>query len=317
MIINVHAGHNPDGKVACGAVALLKESTEARKIKDEVIQLLRGAGHTVYDCTVDNGTSQNDVLKKIVTKCNAHSVDLDVSIHLNAGAGDKVGNGRTTGTEVYVYAATSKAKAAAERVCANIASLGYRNRGVKARPKLYVLNKTKAPAMLVECCFVDDADDVALYNVSRMARAIAEGITGTAILGTSSTQEQTAPEVTMCYAHAVGDTVTYGACYNASTDTPDKAITVNPPKSGRITRVREGSLNPYLIENGRCWVNEGDILEIVATSQQQDSRIYVVQKGDTLSGIARRFRSTVQQLQALNGIKDVNKIWVGQRIYIK
>ena len=30
MIINVHAGHNPDGKVACGAVAIIKESTEAR-----------------------------------------------------------------------------------------------------------------------------------------------------------------------------------------------------------------------------------------------------------------------------------------------
>lgn len=315
MRINIHAGHNPDGKVACGAVGLLRESTEARKIKDEVIRLLRGEGHTVYDCTVDNGTSQNDVLQKIVAKCNAHSVDLDVSIHLNAGAGDKTGNGRTTGTEVYVYSSTSKAKAAAERVCANIASLGYRNRGVKARPELYVLNKTKAPAMLVECCFVDDADDVGLYNDASMAQAIAEGIAGTTITGASSAPTQTAPQVTMCYAHAVGEAVTYGACYKASTDTPDKAIPVNPPKSGRITRVRDGSRNPYLIENGRCWVNEGDILT-VATSQQQES-VYVVQKGDTLSGIAKRYGTTVQQLQALNGIMDANKIWVGQKIKLK
>ena len=27
MKINVHAGHNPDGKIACGAVGLIKEST--------------------------------------------------------------------------------------------------------------------------------------------------------------------------------------------------------------------------------------------------------------------------------------------------
>ncbi len=27
MKINVHAGHNPDGKIACGAVGLKKEST--------------------------------------------------------------------------------------------------------------------------------------------------------------------------------------------------------------------------------------------------------------------------------------------------
>ena len=68
MIINVHAGHNPDGKVACGAVGVIKESTEARKVKDEVISLLKAAGHTVYDCTVNDGTSANDVLVKIVKK---------------------------------------------------------------------------------------------------------------------------------------------------------------------------------------------------------------------------------------------------------
>lgn len=41
MKINVHAGHNPDGKIACGAVGLIQESTEARKVKKEVIKLLR------------------------------------------------------------------------------------------------------------------------------------------------------------------------------------------------------------------------------------------------------------------------------------
>ena len=41
MKINVHAGHNPDGKIACGAVGLIKESTEARKVKKEVIRRLR------------------------------------------------------------------------------------------------------------------------------------------------------------------------------------------------------------------------------------------------------------------------------------
>ena len=114
MKINVHAGHNPAGKVACGAVGLINESTEARRVKDEVISTLRQLGHTVYDCTVDNGTGQADVLKKIIAKCNAHAVDLDVSIHFNSGAGDKGGNGKTTGVECYVYSDASKAKAFAE-----------------------------------------------------------------------------------------------------------------------------------------------------------------------------------------------------------
>lgn len=178
MIINVHAGHNPDGKVACGAIGFIKESTEARNVKNEVVRLLKALGHTVYDCTADNGTSKSDVLNKIVSKCNAHSVDLDVSIHFNAGAGDSTGNGKTTGTEVLVYSTSSKSKSFAENICKSISALGFKNRGVKVRSDLYFLRNTKAPAMLVECCFVDDKDDVALYNYKQMAEAIVYGITG-------------------------------------------------------------------------------------------------------------------------------------------
>lgn len=178
MIINVHAGHNPDGKTACGAIGFIKESAESRKVKDEVISQLRQLGHTVYDCTVANGTSQSDVLKKIVEKCNAHTVDLDVSIHFNSGAGDNIGNGNTTGTEVYVYSTSSKAAWAASGVCSAISDLGFKNRGVKINQNLYVLKHTSSPAMLIECCFVDDKDDVQLYNAQKMAEAIVYGITG-------------------------------------------------------------------------------------------------------------------------------------------
>lgn len=178
MKINIHAGHNPDGKTACGATGIIKESTQARKVKDYAAEYLRAAGHTVYDCTVNNGTSQGDVLSKIVKKCNAHEADIDVSIHFNSGAGDKKGNGKTTGTEVLVYSENSGAKKAAERTVKKIAALGFKNRGIKVRPDLYVLKNTKAPAMLVECCFVDDRDDCERYKAKSMAKAIAEGITG-------------------------------------------------------------------------------------------------------------------------------------------
>ena len=178
MRVNVHAGHNPDGKIACGAIGFIKESTENRNVKNEVIRLLMALGHEVYDCTVENGTSKSNVLTNIVKNCNDHEVDLDVSIHFNAGATDTKGNGKTTGTEVYVYNEKSEAKDEAERVCKAIAALGFRNRGVKYSQSLYVLKKTKAPAMLIECCFVDDKDDVALYDCKAMAEAIVYGITG-------------------------------------------------------------------------------------------------------------------------------------------
>ena len=191
MRINVSAGHNPDGKVACGAVGLLKESTEARKVTNELVRLLKEQGHTVYNCTCDNGTSQGDVLKKIVAKCNQHSVDLDVSIHFNAGAGAQKKNGQTTGTEVLVYNDSSKAMEAARRVAKQISALGFKNRGIKIRDGLYFLRNTKSPAMLVECCFVDDGDDAALYDYKKMASAIVRGITGEKVNDAKTDQKQT------------------------------------------------------------------------------------------------------------------------------
>lgn len=196
MRINVHAGHNPAGKAACGAVGLIQESVENRRVKDEVINQLRQLGHTVYDCTVDNGTGQKDVLQKIVQKCKLHDVDLDVSIHFNSGANDKSGNGKTTGTEVLVYSASSKAKGYAEKICAAIARLGFKNRGVKVNASLYVLKNTKAPALLVECCFVDDKDDVKLYNYYEMASAIVYGITGQKLSTPSETAKADTGEET-------------------------------------------------------------------------------------------------------------------------
>lgn len=41
MKVNIHAGHNPGGRVNREAIGLIKESTEARKVKNEVIRLLK------------------------------------------------------------------------------------------------------------------------------------------------------------------------------------------------------------------------------------------------------------------------------------
>ena len=85
-VYNIHGGHNPSGKIACGASDLLDESREDRKICKEVVRLLKKKGHKAYNCTVSNGTSQADVLRKICTKCNKRQAALDVSIHLNSVA---------------------------------------------------------------------------------------------------------------------------------------------------------------------------------------------------------------------------------------
>ena len=167
MVINVHGGHN---RIVPGASGYLDEVTEDRAVTAQVIAKLRALGHTVFDCTDDSGRTQGQNLANIVHACNAHAADLNVSIHLNSGGG--------TGTEVLVYSDTGAAAGYAAKICVAISELGYRNRGVKERKNLYVLRHTTAPALLVECCFVDSAADAQRFDADKMAAAIVRGITG-------------------------------------------------------------------------------------------------------------------------------------------
>ena len=182
MVINVHGGHN---RIVPGASGLLDEVNEDRAVSALVIAKLQQLGHTVYDCTDDSGRTQAQNLSNIVSKCNAHSADLNVSIHFNAGGGH--------GVEVLVYSSTSSSNSYASAICEAVSGLGFRNRGVKVRSDLYVLRKTKAPALLVECCFVDSDTDKDLYSAESMANAIVKGITGqSAETTTERTTESTA-----------------------------------------------------------------------------------------------------------------------------
>ena len=67
--------------------------------------------------------------------------------------------------------------------------LGFKNRGVKIRTDLSILKKTKSSCILVECCFVDDKDDVKLYDPKTMAKAIAQGILNKTIEDKKTTDE--------------------------------------------------------------------------------------------------------------------------------
>lgn len=171
---NVHGGHS----LKCRGVSdLLDEVTEDRAVKNKLIELLRANGDTVYDCTDDYSTTQGANLSSIVSKCNAHNVDLDISIHLNSARNDRVGDGKCGGVEVYGY--DDRIYGTAYRIAENIANtlgIGFHGSPVKYNKGLYVLRKTRAKAILIECCFVDDMDDVTRWDSTKCAMAIASAL---------------------------------------------------------------------------------------------------------------------------------------------
>ena len=62
----------------------------------------------------------------------------------------------------------------------------------------------------------------------------------------------------------------------------------------------------------------GQILKIYNTGNTKPKdRVYIVQKGDTLSGIAKKFNTTYQKIAKDNNISDPNKIYPGEKLVIR
>lgn len=181
---NIHAGHAKDGNAFCGTVGYIKESTEARNVKDAIIKYLTMGGAVAYDCTVDKGTTQTNVIDKIVAKANAHKVNLDVSIHFNDGRIDKTDDGKFGGYEIYAYSwNSSNKKHYATLICNKLKALGITPHGeaLKTNKDLRYLRTTSNEAILIEVCFAKDKTDTNWYNkvgADKIGKSIAEALLG-------------------------------------------------------------------------------------------------------------------------------------------
>lgn len=171
-MITIHAGHAPDGGKGCGAVGYIKESTEARSLVDMITKKLEIMSNAFSNITVEENMNKTDVLDTLVTRANREKdADLHLSIHFNAGA-NGVHDGKTTGTEAYIYPGSTSRQIAETLVAKTAETLGVVNRGVKERADFYFLRKTKAPAIILEVCFVDDPEDVDAYKAKKEELAI-------------------------------------------------------------------------------------------------------------------------------------------------
>ena len=182
MKIAVRGGHCP--KVT-GASALIDELTEDRKVKDAVIKYLKELGHSILDVTPPDTTNTSSAdLAHGVNKANEWGADLFVSIHFNNAYSSYNG---ALGSEVCVYSNFD----IAQRVVDGLGSLGFKNRGQKARTGLYELKNTKMKSMIIEVCFVEATEDVSLYKRlghDTIGKTIAESIANKKVtVNTSST----------------------------------------------------------------------------------------------------------------------------------
>ena len=130
---------------------------------------------------------ENDTISEEIKECNAFSPDLALDIHNNAGGGD--------GAEAFYHYGGGTSKALAENVLSEIVKIGQNSRGAKIRKnkdgKDYYgfIRQTSAPAVIIECAFVDNATDLKILATESKREAMGQAI-GKGILKTLGIEYQ-------------------------------------------------------------------------------------------------------------------------------
>lgn len=164
--MNISSGH---WHVGTGAVGLIDEVTEARKVAKEVAQLLYNKGIQVRLIMDNTSTNQRENIEYLLKEHNRVK-GLNISIHFNAVKGLTE---KGIGTEVLYK--NEHMKQLASNIAESVYNVsGLNNRGAKQRTDLAILNGL-LDAIIIEVCFVNSVKDVALYHkhFHRICQAIA------------------------------------------------------------------------------------------------------------------------------------------------
>lgn len=167
MKIVLDYGHCLSGYDTGAAGNGYREEYCTRDIGKKVKEKLEKLGHKIIVVSPDYAKSVSESLSVRVNAANAQSPDLSISIHLNAGGG--------TGSEIYTKGAFVFKEAT--NILQELNKIGYKNRGIKNGSLFALVGSINiSKAMLVECCFIDSANDMKLYNPEIIASAIVKGI---------------------------------------------------------------------------------------------------------------------------------------------
>lgn len=152
-----------------------------RQEKDDTLRLTLAIGEILQNNGIDvEYTRTTDVYQTPYEKAmlaNNAGVDFFVSIHRNSYPTDN----EVSGVESLVYDLSGIKYQMALDINEQLETIGFVNLGVKARPNLVVLRRTRMPAVLVEVGFINSDVDNQLFddNFNDIAQAIATGIMDT------------------------------------------------------------------------------------------------------------------------------------------
>lgn len=170
--IMIDAGHGGDDNGA---------SLNGRLEKDDNLRLALAVGQILKQNGIDVlYTRTTDVYQTPFEKAriaNESGADFFISFHRNSSPMANQYNG----VEVLVYRKKGIADEMAENILGALGEIGFREIGVKERPGLVVLRRTKMPAILIETGFINSNDDNTMFDdrFQEIAAAIAEAILGT------------------------------------------------------------------------------------------------------------------------------------------
>lgn len=154
MKIYINPGH---GGADSGAVGIggRQEKDDALRYASVVADKLKAAGHTVE---LERNADYLINVKDIAKNANLWGADLFIAFHRNAGGGE--------GAEcLIVTGASATSREMAQAIQSALVGVGFRDRGVKVQDRnTYVLSHTTMPATTIECGFVDNAGDNALFD---------------------------------------------------------------------------------------------------------------------------------------------------------
>lgn len=233
---------------------------------------------------------------------NSKKADLYLSIHANALTGKFFDGG---GIETYVYPKGESLRIG--QICHEAVMEGtkFKNRGVRDGSHLWVIRKTNMPAILFELGFMDSKTDYK-YLLSdayrrECATEIAKGV---------------------CRAYGVKYVPKETPAKPASKPNPDRVQVEDTiyrvRKSATDSKTQIGAFKSLTSAKSLANRTPGyKVYDHKGKHVYTPSVVYTVKKGDSLSKIAERYKTTTKKLQDANGIKDANKINIGQKIKIK